>query len=153
MHYWQQPNRVVIGGRIANELTIRDIKSDSKILEFTIANNFKSTGETAQKSGHFFRCEAWGKTAEVIHKMFKKGDPILLDGSLHWSSWQDKESGGKRESVKIRVDNFFFGESSPHSSAPPPQTPLVSGNQKPTYYLPKFISETPVTETDNDIPM
>jgi single-strand DNA-binding protein len=116
MQYWQYPNRVVLGGRISTDLVVKDVKETSKILNFNIANNLNTTGENKNKSGHFFQCEAWGKTAELIEKMFNKGDPIIVEGSLHWTSWQDKNTGNKRDAVRLRVENFYFGGSSPAAS-------------------------------------
>lgn len=112
MSYWQFPNNVVLGGRITNDLTLREVgNGGAKILEFSIANNLKSTGEDANSrtdKGHFFRCEAWGKTAEILQSLFKKGDPIIVIGTLNWNSWQDKDSGAKKESIKLRVETFHF---------------------------------------------
>ena len=73
-------------------------------------------GENKENKGHFFRLEAWGKTAEAISKYFSKGDTIIVKGELYWSSWQDKESGAKREGVRIRVSEFYFGGDSPKRS-------------------------------------
>ncbi len=113
MQYWQYPNKVVLGGRISTDLNIKDVKETSKILNFNIANNLNSTGENRSKSGHFFQCEAWGKVAELISNMFKKGDPIIIEGTLHWTSWQDKNTGAKRDAVRLRVENFYFGGGAP----------------------------------------
>lgn len=122
MLYWQQPNTVIMGGRITDDLNIKEFKADSKVLEFSIANNLRSSGEARESKGHYFRCEAWGKTAEIIQQHFKKGDGITVVGSLHWHSWADKSTGAKREATKIRVESFHFGDQSSKSentSAPP----------------------------------
>jgi single-strand DNA-binding protein len=122
MLYWQQPNTVIMGGRITDDLTIKEFKMDSKVLEFSIANNLRSSGESRESKGHYFRCEAWGKTAEIIQQHFKKGDGITVVGSLHWNSWADKTTGTKRESTKIRVESFHFGDqpSKSENTSPPP---------------------------------
>lgn len=161
MQYWQHPNNVVLGGRITNDLVLKEVKADTKILDFSIANNLKVSGENKENKGHFFRLEAWGKTAEAISKYFSKGDTIIVKGELYWSSWQDKESGAKREGVRIRVSEFYFGGDSPKRSeeqgdvtAPPVRpaakevfykTPLPQ-----TGLRPKLPSALP---GDDDIPM
>jgi single-strand DNA-binding protein len=115
--FWQNPNRVILGGNITFDPQIKDV-SNTKVVEFSIANNQKATGGNSK--AHFFKCEAWGKTAENISEFFKKGDPILIEGALNWHSWQDQKSGEKREAVKIRVESFFFpgGSSKKSDSAP-----------------------------------
>jgi single-strand DNA-binding protein len=108
--YWQSPNHVVLGGNLTFDPTIREVKGaegSSKVIDFSIANNLKSSGSPAGKA-HFFKCEAWGKTAELIHEYFKKGDSITVVGALQWSSWEDSKTNEKRESVKVRVESFYF---------------------------------------------
>lgn len=133
--YWQNPNSVVLGGNITGDPRLKDVGA-TKILEFSIANNLKSTGSEPSKP-NYFRCEAWGKTAEIIAQHFSKGDAIIIQGSLQWHSWQDKDSGQKREIVKIRVDSFFFpaggskaqrtenteAEGEDYQDTPPPSRP------------------------------
>lgn len=112
--YWQNPNNVVLGGRLTYDPAIREIKTSegtSKVVDFSIANNLKSSGSPAGKP-HYFKCEAWGKTAELISEFFRKGDPIIINGSLQWASWEDSKTGEKRETVRVRVESFYFPESS-----------------------------------------
>lgn len=138
--YWQNPNNVVLGGHLTYDPILKDTKSSSgaKVVDFSIGNNLKST--TAPSKAHFFRCEAWGKTAELIHEHFKKGDPITIIGSLHWHAWQDAETGAKRDAVKIRVENFYFPpgggrkeEGETRSRGAGTQLPPMPG-QKPMLY-------------------
>lgn len=108
--YWQSPNHVVLGGNLTFDPTIREVKGaegSTKVVDFSIANNLKSSGSPAGKA-HFFKCEAWGKTAELIHEYFNKGDSITVVGNLQWNSWEDSKTNEKRESVKIRVESFYF---------------------------------------------
>ncbi len=171
MQYWQYPNRVVLGGRISTDLVVKDVKETSKILNFNIANNLNTTGEHKNKSGHFFQCEAWGKTAELIEKMFNKGDPIIVEGSLHWTSWQDKNTGNKRDAVRLRVENFYFGgSSSPNNTAPAAEAaqparksydswaadngPAAPANtERPKLYPTKENSFAPPPPDDDEIPL
>lgn len=155
MQYWQHPNNVVLGGRIANDLVVKDIKNTTKLLEFTVANNMKSADDGGNKSekAHYFRCEAWGKLAEIISRQFQKGDPITVIGTLNWQSWQDKDTGAKRESVKLRVESFHFVSGSTpraHAAQPPAaRTPAAS-----SYYPTDSNSPPPEgpPNKDDDIP-
>lgn len=163
MQYWQYPNRVVLGGRISTDLNIKDVKESSKILNFNIANNLNSTGENKSRAGHFFQCEAWGKVAELISNMFKKGDPIIIEGTLHWTSWQDKNTGAKRDAVRLRVENFYFGGGSSgpvreddEESEPRQEYKNPYGNSKPAFYptapAPVKNSFTEDPPADDEIP-
>lgn len=132
--YWQSPNHVVLGGNLTFDPSIREIKNSegsSKVVDFSIANNLKSSGSPAGKA-HFFKCEAWGKTAELVQEYFKKGDSITVVGSLQWSSWEDSKTNEKRETVKLRVESFYFpptaarkGTEEKSSATRPPPLPVT----------------------------
>lgn len=156
--YWQSPNHVVLGGNLTFDPTIREVKGaegSSKVIDFSIANNLKSSGSPAGKA-HFFKCEAWGKTAELIHEYFKKGDTITVVGALQWNSWEDNKTNEKRESVKIRVESFYFsGSMSRKSSEEKPSSPTIKRppplpmDQKGVML---YQGEQSTTAKDDDIP-
>lgn len=161
--YWQNINRVTIGGNICNDLKLREIKgkSDSKVIDFTIANNLKSTDNQNGKA-NFFRCEAWGKLAENICNFFKKGDPITLDGTLHHNKWTHKDTGADVETITIRVESFFFppvkrgskNENAepkvPGAFPPPTPNPVNSPILYPTQNSNSFVNSA--TDTNDEIP-
>jgi single-strand DNA-binding protein len=131
--YWQSPNHIVLGGNITFDPSIREVKvseGTSKVIDFSIANNLKSSGSPAGKA-HFFKCEAWGKTAELINEYFKKGDPITVVGSLHWHSWEDSKTNEKREAVKVRVESFYFPASASRKGADERAAAPVINNRPP----------------------
>lgn len=124
MQYWQHPNTSVLGGRITNDLQLKNIKTNNAVLEFSVANNLKSTyvddgGVKTPDKAHYFRCEAWGKLAEILASQFKKGDAIILTGYWVWSSWVAQD-GTKREAQSLNVQGFHHaqGNSSNGNSAP-----------------------------------
>lgn len=125
--YWQSPNHVVLGGNLTFDPTIREVKGaegSSKVIEFSIANNLKSSTSPVGKA-HFFKCEAWGKTAELIHEYFKKGDSIIVVGVLQWHSWEDSKTNEKRETTKVRVESFYFPGGQGKKSEERVATPVV----------------------------
>lgn len=157
--FWQNINKVIMGGNICNDLSLREIKgkTDTKVIDFSIANNLKSSEGSSSKA-NFYRCEAWGKTAENICNFFKKGDPITVEGTLHYSKWTDKETNSEREMVKIRVESFFFPPTRRAANRTDEQEPRVPGNfppPLPSNAAPLFYG-APVAgskEEDDDIPL
>jgi len=151
--YWQSPNHIVLGGNITFDPSIREVKvseGTSKVIDFSIANNLKSSGSPAGKA-HFFRCEAWGKTAELIHEYFKKGDAITVEGALQWHSWEDSKTNEKREAVKIRVESFYFPQVASRKNVEEKQTPEPITKRPPP--LPVTVpSVSGVVASDDDIP-
>ena len=52
----------------------------------------------------FINCEAWDTGADIISSSFRKGDLVLVEGSLRNDSWE--KDGVKHSSLKVRVNNF-----------------------------------------------
>jgi len=52
--------------------------------------------------------EAWGKSAEVITDKCRKGDSIMVSGSIRRQEWNDKETGAKRSKHILSVQRFEF---------------------------------------------
>jgi len=51
---------------------------------------------------------AWAKAGEIIAQYMTKGSPILVSGRLDQRSWEDKDSGQKRSTVEVVVEDFNF---------------------------------------------
>ena len=105
-------NIVVIGGNLTADPEVKHLPSGTAIAEFTVVINerWKSDDGNVQEKAHFIRCHAFGKTAENIAKYFKKGERIIVDGALSQDSWDDKETGKKREKTRVKVSGFQFVE-------------------------------------------
>lgn len=133
-------NNVVIKGRLARDPESRSV--DSKKGALTVCNFTVAVDRTFGEETDFFRCQAWGKTAETIEKFFTKGREILLQGSMENNPYEHKETGKKVDSWQLRVDRFEFCGSKNDgqgSGANKPQDPNV-----PDGFVP--------IEDDDDIP-
>jgi single-strand DNA-binding protein len=48
---------------------------------------------------------AWGRTAEMVERLLRKGAPVALEGRLVHRSYETKE-GGKRYVTEIVMNDF-----------------------------------------------
>ncbi|HSP33303.1 MAG TPA: single-stranded DNA-binding protein, partial [Thermoanaerobaculia bacterium] len=46
------------------------------------------------------------KLGEICGQYLRKGKLVYIDGSIHYDSWDDKESGQKKYKTEIRADNM-----------------------------------------------
>lgn len=102
-------NVVVLAGNLTRDPELKYTPNGTGLCEFTIANSEKwkdGSGEWKEKAG-FYNCICWGKRAETIAEHFAKGKPIEIRGKLEFQQWETKD-GGKRNAVKINVQEFFF---------------------------------------------
>lgn len=102
-------NKVVLQGRIANDLETKVISSGTSVLSFTIAVERNYSKSNADRETDFIDCVAWGKRSEFISAHFSKGDPILIEGEMRTRKWQDP-NGQNRKAVEVLViDTQFCG--------------------------------------------
>lgn len=82
----------------------------TKFIEFSIAVNDYKNGETVAS---FFDCTMYGKRAEAIADMLKKGMRVCLSGKLRQDRWE--KDGEKRSKVVITVFDIDFIAPKPHT--------------------------------------
>lgn len=102
-------NLVILRGNLARDPELRTVTTNSRstsVVNFTIATSrefTKQNGET-DKITTFVQCEAWDTGAEAIGDSLKKGDLVMVEGSLRNDSWE--KDGVKHSTMKVRVNNF-----------------------------------------------
>ncbi|ASP28793.1 single-strand DNA-binding protein (plasmid) [Spiroplasma corruscae] len=73
-------NKAILLGRITKDPELRKTKNEKEFIGFTLAINEFSKNE---KFTQFISCYAWEKTAENMVKYVKKGDMLLVEGSIN----------------------------------------------------------------------
>ena len=102
-------NITILRGNLARDPELRTVNTNGKstsVINFTIAVSreyTKANGER-DKITTFVSCEAWDSGAEIIGRSFKKGDLVMVEGSLRNDSWE--KDGVKHSTLKVRVNNF-----------------------------------------------
>lgn len=100
-------NIVMLRGNLARDPELRVVgDKQTSVVNFTIAvsREFTKANGTADKITSFIQCEAWDSGAETIASSFKKGDLVMVEGSLRNDSWE--KDGVKHSTLKVRVNNF-----------------------------------------------
>ncbi len=102
-------NKVILIGRLVRDPELRHIPSGTPVTDFTIASNrIFSIGGEKKEEVSFIKCTVWSKAAEIIAQYCKKGQRIGVEGRLKQHSWDDQQTGQKRSSIEVVVDNFQF---------------------------------------------
>lgn len=92
-------NIVVVDGRMINAPVVRKVemqRGSTTVVSFSIINE-------NGKNKSLFNCESWGPVGKDVMK-FQVGDTVCVSGVLNQQSWEDKVSGEKKSSVKIRAN-------------------------------------------------
>lgn len=124
-------NRVVVSGNLTRDPELRATPGGTQVLGFGIAVNDRrrnqQTGEW-EDYPNFIDCTMFGNRAEALSRILRKGMKVAIEGKLRYSSWEDKNGGGRRSKVEIIPDEVVLmsqnhngangGQSAPQQYAP-----------------------------------
>ena len=91
-------------GHIGRDPETKFLPSGDPIAEFSIAHTMK------RKSGEvttWWKCSAFGKTAEIAAQYLLKGDACMVIGTAYNEPWTDKD-GANRLTLKVQVDKIVL---------------------------------------------
>lgn len=109
-------NKVILIGNMTSDPELKQSTSGVSVCSFNIAVNRKMA---KNNECDFITIVAWRQTAEFVTRYFKKGNPILVCGSLQTRTWTDNQ-GQKRYATEVVADEVsFVGNSSSNTEAKP----------------------------------
>ena len=98
-------NRVFLSGRLTRDPELRYTSQGTAVCKFGLAvsRNYKTRDGERKEDTTFVNVEVWDKAAEWVGEHMKKDYPVLVEGSLRSSQWEDKNTGQKRTSLDVRA--------------------------------------------------
>lgn len=96
-------NVICITGRTSADPDMKYITADRVVASFNVAVN-RAKDSSGNEVTDWFKCEFWGKQAEIAGEYVKKGTLISVVGACHIEKWE--KEGVKRSTVKIKGDSF-----------------------------------------------
>ena len=104
-------NKVMITGNLTRDAELRQTPSGTAVLNIGVAVNDRrrnaQSGEW-EDYANFIDCTMFGRRAEGIAQYLTKGTKVAIEGRLHYSSWEDRNSGQRRSKVDVTVDEIEF---------------------------------------------
>ena len=94
-------NKVVLCGRISNDLELRQTNNGKSYCRFNLAVNRMNEGTD------FITITVWNKQAENIVEYQSKGSLILVEGSISTGAYTDAE-GNNRKTFEVMAQNVQF---------------------------------------------
>lgn len=112
-------NRVTLLGRLGRDPELRTSAASGKAwASFSLATDrSRREGESWVEETDWHRVKVFGRDAERCGQRLSKGSLALIEGTLTYESWQDKE-GVRRTSTVILADRVTFLEARRASSEP-----------------------------------
>ncbi|OGD63052.1 hypothetical protein A2215_00570 [Candidatus Berkelbacteria bacterium RIFOXYA2_FULL_43_10] len=144
-------NRAQVLGNLTKDAEMRYTPNGHAVASFTVATNRRWTGADGvqQDATEYHDIVVWGKLAETVSPMLKKGGPAFVEGRLQTRSWEGQD-GVKRYKTEIVGDNIIVlgsrSGSAPSGSAEMPET-----SENPIKNIAKDESKDKVKEEEIDI--
>lgn len=104
-------NRVVLVGNLTRDPDYRQLPSGQSMCKLGLATNrqFKNrqTGDMVSEVC-FVDIDVWGPQAESCHRYLQKGRSVLVEGRLKFDSWEDQQTGQKRNKHSVVAERVVF---------------------------------------------
>ncbi len=103
-------NRVMISGNLTRDAELRTTPSGTAILNFGVAVNDRRRNQNGEWEDYanFVDCTMFGRRAEALQNYLKKGLKVAIEGRLHYSTWEDRNTGQRRSKLDVTVDELEF---------------------------------------------
>ena len=101
-------NYVQLIGRLGGEPEIRTTANGKQTARFSVATDNFYTNDKGErvKQTTWHRIVSWNKTAELMDKLLKKGTQVMIEGSLQYRTFEDKE-GITRNFTEVIAQRFI----------------------------------------------
>ena len=147
-------NFIILMGRLTADVQIKTTQSGISLANFTLAVDRVTNGE---KKADFLRCVAFKNIAENIEKYFRKGDSILIQGSVQTRNYNDFE-GNQRIITEVLVDRFYFisnkksmSDTEPANSAAQAATQIFANPSQTALFKDNSIHSVPPEHQNIDV--
>lgn len=102
-------NKVILFGRLGEKPELKTLDNGNTVTSFSFATSEKYTDKQGNKvdQTEWHNIQFWDKQAEVLCQYVDKGDQLLIEGSIRYRHYLNKE-GVKIYATDIRGDRFDF---------------------------------------------
>lgn len=100
-------NSVTLIGNLGKDPELKQFENGRTLAKFSLATNevYRNSNGDKVTSTQWHNIVAWGKTAELLGTLLKKGKEVAVTGKLTYRSYQDKE-GNNRYIPEVVIEDF-----------------------------------------------
>src|SRR5258705_13872067 len=105
-------NKVILVGNVGQDPEVKYTASGVPVANVSLATNerFKDRNDQWQDRTEWHSVVAWQGLAEIVGEYVRKGQKLYVEGKLQTSTWENKQSGGKKYRNEILArENFLLG--------------------------------------------
>lgn len=127
-------NKVFLIGTVANSPELRFIPNGQAVLNFSVATKETWFKDGVQKEHTaYHRCVCWGKRGEELATVLAQDVPIVVEGKLKHSTYDDKDGKKvyKTDVEALSVELFFAPPGDQGSGQAPDAAPAQDAPYRP----------------------
>ncbi|RLC36248.1 single-stranded DNA-binding protein [candidate division Kazan bacterium] len=160
-------NKVMLIGNLTRDPEIRSTSTGQTVASFAVACNrsWNDQQGVRQDAVEYVNIVAWGKLAEIVGQIYRKGRRTYIEGRLQTSSWEDKDTGARRYKTEVIASDLILldraptaaGEISQNTADTKPTSAAASAEQPKTAQPedrsnrePVAAGDVPTTEVNED---
>jgi single-strand DNA-binding protein len=100
-------NKVSLIGNLGYDPEVREIAKGRKVARMSVATNdsYRNAQGERVTDTQWHTVVAWGRTADAVEKVLRKGAPVALEGRLVHRSYEAKD-GTKRYVTEVVMSDF-----------------------------------------------
>jgi len=97
-------------GNLTRDPEVRYTPKGSAVTDIGLAVNRSYTLDNGERREEvtFVDVTIWGRQAELAGQYLFKGRPVFIEGRLQLDSWEDKNTGEKRNKLRVVCDSMRF---------------------------------------------
>lgn len=144
-------NRVVLVGNPTRDPELKYTHKGTAVAKISLAINRVWTNEAGEKKEEvtFVEVDCFGRTAENVAQYMRKGRPLLVEGRLKLSTWDDKDTGQKRSRLGVIAETIqFLGSMKSENES----QPRAKRSEQPSTPGEPILGDGPRDDEDPNIP-
>ena len=126
-------NKVILLGSVGHDPEVKYTASGIPVGRFSLATTerFKDKSVKFQDRTEWHNIVVWRRLAEIVGEFVSKGSHLYIGGKLQTTSWEDRESAGKKYRTEVVADDLVLLGSREKGSGAQPASSGKAENAKP----------------------
>ena len=103
-------NEVRLIGRLGTDPDLRYTPNGTAVATLNVCTQTSWTTADGEERSEveWHKIKVWGKQGEACNQHLAKGARVEIAGSIHYTKWEDHETGQMRYGVEIRAQRVLF---------------------------------------------
>lgn len=101
-------NKVILVGNLGRDPELRSTQGGTPVANFSLATNrrYKDSDGNRREQTEWHNVVCFRRLAEIAGEYLRRGRLIYVEGRLHTSSWEDRETGDRRYRIEVVCERF-----------------------------------------------